>query len=126
MIAATAFGLDVAEWALVGLALIFVLDTAGISRSGRTARRQNTDLRERNTMLEQENQRVDSELAARDARIAQLDLRITELETELTDVKRRDQGAVLVAIEAHEVNAGRRNERMVDVLTEIRDAVKAA
>lgn len=126
MIGAVAFGLDLAEWALVGLALIFVLDTAGISRSGRTARRQNADLRERNTMLEQENQRVDSELAARDARIAQLDLRITELETELSDVKRRDQGAVLTAIEVHEVHAGERHERTLGVLTEIRDAVKTA
>lgn len=121
-----AFGITLIEWGLI-LGLLFgAAEIAGLSRSGRTARKDNVDLRERNSTLEAENQRVDTELASRDAKIARLDLRITELEAELSEVKRRDQGAVLEAIASHEANAGVRHERMIDVLGEIRDAVKAA
>lgn len=122
----TAFGLTLFEWGvLAGLAL-GAAEVLGVSRSGRTARKENVDLRDRNATLEQEAKRMDAELASRDARIARLELRTAELESELSEVKRRDQGAVLTAIEGHEAHAGERHERMIGVLAEIRDAVKAA
>ena len=48
------FGLELVEWAFLAGAVLFGLEVAGLSRSGRTARRQNADLRERNALLETE------------------------------------------------------------------------
>lgn len=126
MLAAEAFGISVTEWALIAGAVFFVLDFLGMSKSGRTVRRQNADLRERNVTLEAESKAHEVAVQARDERIHVLELKVEALERELGDVKQRDQAAVLVAIESHERNAGTRHERMVSVLTEIRDAVKAA
>jgi len=117
VVAAIAFGLDVAEWAIVVAAVIFSLDVLGVSRSARTIRRQNADFRERNATLE-------GELKTRDERISALETKIAALEAQVSELSGRDQAAVLAAVAAHEVEADRRSRAVLEVLTEIRDAVR--
>jgi len=111
------------EIAIAFAALAYIversLDALGWSRSSRTLRQENEDLVRRNKELDQEVERLKGELARHESDIA-------GLRTQVTDLSQRDQGAVLRSIEDHERSAGVRHERMVGVLTEIRDAVKAA
>jgi uncharacterized protein YlxW (UPF0749 family) len=85
----TAFGLGFAEWAIIAAALIFSLDVLGISRSGRTARRQNADLRERNATLEGE--------------VRILEEKLTSLERQVEDLKSRSVDALLAMMREHDI-----------------------
>ena len=107
---------SVAELAILFAAIAYVadrvLDGVGWSRSSRTLRQENEDLVRRNREL--------------DADVVRLRTDVERLQMKVTELEARDQAAVLKAIELHEQAAGVRHERMVTVLTEIRDAVKAA
>lgn len=112
MIAAAAFGLEIAEWVVIVGGMFAVAELLGLSRSGRTIRRENADLRERNATLEGDVKRLSDEL-----------VRLSAL---VDDLKRRDQAAVLEAIHTNEVIAQHRHEEALGVWKEIRDAVKGA
>jgi len=118
----------VSDVALVELAVLFaalgyvvqlILDALGISRSSRTLRRENEDLVRRNKELDDAVLRLKSE-------VSRLETELAGLRSQVSDLSQRDQTAVLRSIEEHERAAGTRHERMLGVLTEIRDAVKAA
>ncbi len=96
-----------------------VLDGVGWSRSSRMLRQENEDLLRRDTERTETLRRVENEYVKLEAEVIALRAQVAEL-------TKRDQAAVLTSIEQHERNAGARHERMVGVLTEIRDAVKAA
>lgn len=123
MIAVTLGDLGVTELAIIFAALAYVtrevLDATGWSRSSRTLRVENEDLVRRNKELDVEVGRMS---VAHDA----LEVEVKALRVQVADLQQRDQAAVLVAIEKHEAAAGTRHERMIGVLGEIRDAVKAA
>lgn len=115
--------LGIVELAIAFAALAYVvervLDATGWSRSSRTLRVENEDLVRRNKELDYE---VGTLRVAHDG----LDVEVKALRLQVAELQKRDQAAVLSAIETHERAAGTRHERMVGVLTEIRDAVKAA
>lgn len=96
-----------------------VLDATGKSRSSKLLRTENEDLVRRNNELGSEVGRLEKDVEV-------LRGQIRTLETLVEDLRARDQTAVLLSVEQHEANAGARHERMLGVLTEIRDAVKAA
>lgn len=106
-------------FAAIGYVVQLVLDALGVSRSSRTLRSENEDLVRRNKELDDAVLRLKSELS-------RLESELAGLRTQVSDLSQRDQGAVLRVIEDHERTAGIRHERMVGVLTEIRDAVKSA
>lgn len=122
MITVTFFGqFGVAEIALTLGALAYVthlvLDTLGISRTSKTLRVENEDLVRRNKELEEIVRRFGDKSAAQDGEIAVLVERVGELSA-------RDQAAVLTLLSEHENAAGIRHERMLGVLTEIRDVLR--
>lgn len=123
MLAVSLGELGVTEIAIVFAALAYVaqitLDATGRSRSSRMLRVENEDLIRRNTELE-------GKIAGLNTRVAELMTEVSALRVQVGELSQRDQAAVLAAIEHHEAAAGARHERMVGVLTEIRDAVKAA
>ena len=106
-------------FAAIGYVVQLVLDAVGISRSSRTLRAENEDLVRRSKELDDAVLRLKTE-------VARLESELVGLRTQVLDLSQRDQAAVLRSIEEHERSAGVRHERMVSVLTEIRDAVKAA
>lgn len=87
-----------------------VADARGWSRSSKALRRENEDLLRINAELEKT-------VALLQAKVAALDLKVVDLE-------KRDQAAVLAAIEHHEKAAGMRHQAFLDVLTDIRDNLK--
>jgi hypothetical protein len=95
-----------------------ILDALGWSRSSRLLRQENEDLLRRDKERTETIRRLESEHAKLEAEVITLRAQVAEL-------TKRDQGAVLSAIETHERNAVSRSERMIAVLGEIRDAVKA-
>lgn len=95
------------------------LEITGKSPSSRILREENQDLVRRNTDLGSEVDRLKRDVEKMRGQVRALEALIEEL-------RGRDQAAVLKAIEVHEQAAGLRHERMLTVLTEIRDAVKAA
>lgn len=106
-----AFGVSYSEWAIIALAIIFTLDVLGISRSGRTARRQNADLRERNATLE-------GEVGQRDERIDSMQMQINDLKRQLDELKSRNVDALFSAFRDHD-------ERMVKAALELTDNLAA-
>lgn len=96
---------------LAGIALDRLSDTRGWSRSSKTLRRENEDLVRRNGELEQTVARHEAELA--------------RLKAQVADLERTNQAAVLTEIRKHEVNAADRHTRSLEVLTDIRDTLKA-
>lgn len=95
------------------------LDALGWSRSSRTLRQENEDLIRRNQELDREVLRLKAELSRHGGEL-------TALRTQVADLSKHDQAAVLHSIDVHERAAGVRHERTLVVLTEIRDAMKAA
>ena len=87
-----------------------VADGRGWSRSSKTLRRENEDLVRRNQELEQT--------------VARHEDKIQALETKVIELEKRDQAAVLRAIEQHETKADARHAKTLDVLVEIRDTLK--
>ena len=123
MTALTLSEIGITELAIVFAALAYVtqqvLDATGRSRSSRMLRVENEDLVRRNKELDHD---LGTLMVAHDA----LDIEVKSLRLEVADLRQRDQASVLKAIETHESAAGTRHDRMVNVLTEIRDAVKVA
>lgn len=112
-------------FAVVAGALKVLADARGWTRSPALVRQENADLRERNATLEAEMKRLDESDRAKGERIAALEAMVDEL-------KKRDQGAVLNALHQHESEAKSRHsenvlrsDRLYEVLTEIRDALKS-
>lgn len=93
-----AFGLSIAEMAVIVGGLFFAAEILGISRSSRTVRRTNTDLLERVTALERINGELTAEIRQKADQLHQLEVQIAVLEE-------RDQGAVLQALAAHDAAA---------------------
>ena len=87
-----------------------VADGRGWSRSSKTLRRENEDLVRRNQELEQT--------------VARHEDKIRVLEAKVVELEKRDQTAVLRALETHEVRADTRHARTLEVLTDIRDTLK--
>lgn len=114
VIAALVDGLTLTDIVLIlGFAAVIldrVADSRGWSRSSKTLRRENEDLVRRNTELEQT--------------IARHEDKIRTLEQKVVELEKRDQAAVLRALEQHDVKADGRHARTLDVLTEIRDTLK--
>lgn len=123
MIAFTLAEIGITELVIIFAALAYVtreaLDAMGLSRSSRTLRIENEDLVRRNKEIDHDFGRLK---VAHDT----LDIEVKALRIQVSELQKRDQAAVLNAIEKHEAAAGARHERMVNVLTQIRDAVKAA
>jgi chromosome segregation ATPase len=86
--AVTAFDIGLAEWAIIVAAIIFAFDVLGLSRSGRTVRRQNADLRERNATLEGE--------------VKTLEGKVANLEREVGELKRHSVDALLSEFRDHD------------------------
>lgn len=114
VIAALVDGLTLTDIVLIlGFAAVIldrVADSRGWSRSSKTLRRENEDLVRRNTELEQT--------------IARHEDKIRVLEAKVVELEKRDQTAVLRALETHEVRADTRHARTLEVLTDIRDTLK--
>lgn len=116
--------LDLSELVIVVAAAVGVtayatdraLDALGVSRSSRMLRGENEDLVRRNSELADSIVRRDVTITSQGAEIDRLRERVSELE-------KRDQAAVLRALEAHEESADVRHARTLGVLTEIRDAL---
>lgn len=112
----TIFGLSLAEIAVAvavaGLAIEKLLDHIGWSRSSKTLRRENEDLVRRNTELE-----------PLVGKVQHLESQVEALTNQVGELQKRDQAAVLAAIETHERNAGARAEAVLGKLGEIRDAL---
>ena len=89
-----------------------VADGRGWSRSAKTLRRENEDLVRRNGELEQA--------------VARHQQQIATLEAQVNELQKRDQAAVLKAIETHEARADSRHARTLEVLTDIRDTLKTS
>lgn len=113
-VAALVDGLSVTDIVLLlgFLAVILdrVADSRGWSRSSKTLRRENEDLVRRNGELEQT--------------VARHEDKIRVLEAKVVELEKRDQTAVLRALETHEVRADTRHARTLEVLTDIRDTLK--
>lgn len=113
-VAALVNGLSVTDIVLLlgFLAIILdrVADSRGWSRSSKTLRRENEDLVRRNGELEQT--------------VARHEDKIRVLEAKVVELEKRDQTAVLRALETHEVRADTRHARTLEVLTDIRDTLK--
>lgn len=113
-VAALVNGLSVTDIVLLlgFLAVILdrVADSRGWSRSSKTLRRENEDLVRRNGELEQT--------------VARHEDKIRVLEAKVVELEKRDQTAVLRALETHEVRADTRHARTLEVLTDIRDTLK--
>ncbi|MEK9809928.1 MAG: hypothetical protein VW362_05740 [Candidatus Nanopelagicales bacterium] len=114
MIAALVDGLTLTDIVLIlGFAAVIldrVADSRGWSRSSKTLRRENEDLVRRNTELEQT--------------VARHEDKIRTLEQKVVELEKRDQAAVLRAIEQHETKADARHAKTLDVLVEIRDTLQ--
>lgn len=95
MLAADAFGLQLTEWALIVGAVFFVAEMSGISRSGRTARKDNADLRERVATLEGENKTLEEKDASKQRQIE-------ELQKQVDDLKERNVDALWTAYREHD------------------------
>lgn len=91
-----AFGLSIAELAVLVGALFFLAELLGVSRSSRTLRKTNRDLGDRVTALEDLVGSLRTKAAEDDALIA-------ALQSEMTVMKERDQGHVLDALKTHDV-----------------------
>lgn len=89
------------------------LDTMGWSRTSRTLRTENEDLIRRNKELEDTIRRLEE-------KVADLQEKLEVLGSELSELRSRDQGAVLDAINEHEHLANKRAEKYVQVLDSIR------
>ena len=100
--------------AVLGVFLDRLADNRGWSRSSKVLRAENTDLLRRNGELEQTVERHTDT-------IAEQERRLISLEAKLEEVKARDQEAVLLALQSHEIHADARHQRMLEVLTSIRD-----
>ena len=113
-VAALVNGLSVTDIVLLlgFLAVILdrIADGRGWSRSSKTLRRENEDLVRRNGELEQT--------------VARHEDKIRVLEAKVVELEKRDQTAVLRALETHEVRADTRHARTLEVLTDIRDTLK--
>lgn len=113
-VAALVNGLSVTDIVLLlgFLAVILdrVADSRGWSRSSKTLRRENEDLVRRNGELEQT--------------VARHEDKIRVLEAKVVELEKRDQTAVLRALETHEMRADTRHARTLEVLTDIRDTLK--
>lgn len=88
MIAQSAFGLEVGEWAIIIGAIVFTLDVAGLSRSSRTVRRENADMRERSATLEGETKTKDQKILA--------------LERERDELKAHNVDALFLVMREHD------------------------
>ena len=128
--ATTIFGLEIAEWGLVALAVAFVFEVAGVSRSSRTIRRQNADLRERNAQLEGEVKALQEKTVSLERQIEDLKLRsVDALMTIMRDHDDRMSSAasqlgatldrVAATIAGHEERATVRHQEMVKALNSI-------
>lgn len=104
---------------LTGVALDRLADARGWLPSSKRLRRENEDLVRRNTELEQTVARHEQTIATQGAALNALEQKVAELE-------KRDQAAVLAAIERHETNAASRQRESLAVLTDIRDHLKGA
>lgn len=102
-VASVAFGLELTEWFVILGGVYALAELAGLSRSSRTIRRQNTDVLERNKMLEGEVERLK-------ARVQQLEM--------------TDQAAVLAAFRQHETGAEARHAQTIQVLSHIHDTLR--
>lgn len=107
--------------AVVAAFLKVLADYRGWTRSPALVRQENSDLRERNATLEAEVKRLDESDRRKGERIAALEAQVEELQ-------KRDQAAVLEAIQQHEHSATVRHtensiadKQIVGLLTEIRD-----
>lgn len=126
----SAFGLSLAELAIVlafiGVVAERIVDSKGWARSSKTLRRENEDLVRRNRGLEETVARHEQTILEQAGKIAALDAKVVELE-------KRDQAAVLEAIERHEASAAvrhtesaARHMESLAVFHEIRDHLKGA
>ena len=113
-VAALVNGLSVTDIVLLlgflAVLLDRVADSRGWSRSSKTLRRENEDLVRRNGELEQT--------------VARHEDKIRVLEAKVVELEKRDQTAVLRALETHEMRADTRHARTLEVLTDIRDTLK--
>lgn len=101
-LAQSAFGLEVAEWAIIIGAIFFAFEVSGLSRSSRTLRPENADLRERNATLEGETKARAEKLVA--------------LERERDDLKTRQVDALLIVMRDHDERMSRAATGMTESL----------
>lgn len=101
---------------VLGFLVERLVDARGWSRSSRVLRQENQDLIRRNTELEQTVGRHEDTITSQGAQIILLQEKVADLE-------KRDQAAVLRAIELHEQNAAQLNDGTHQVLVEIRDLI---
>lgn len=127
-----AFGLSIAEIAILVGALFFLAELLGVSRSSRTLRKTNRDLGDRVTALEDLVGSLRTKAAEDDAMIA-------ALQSEMSVMRERDQPHLLDALkthdafvaglaaeartwqERHETSAETRTAAVLQVLSQIRD-----
>jgi chromosome segregation ATPase len=116
------------DFGLVEIGLLFAaaayvtqiaLDALGFSRSSKLLRQENEDLVRRNLELDQK-------VGALKSEVAKLDSELSALRAQVGEMSKRDQAAVLAALEQHEVRADHRAARGVELLTQIRDELQLA
>lgn len=104
--------------ALIAYAVKEALDHLGMTRSSKILRRENEDLIRRNSELELTVTRLDGEATAQRQATQILDEKVRDLE-------KRDQRAVLSALELHERHAQERHVVSTELLRELVSEVKS-
>lgn len=94
------------------------LDLLGVSRSSKTLRQENEDLTRRDVERENTIRHLTGE-------VARLEAEVITLRTQVAELTKRDQSAVLEKLSEHERMASSRTERVIDLLTQIRDGARA-
>lgn len=87
----TPFGITLAEWGIMALAVIFLAEVFGFSRSTRTLRAQNVDLRERNQQLETE--------------VKELQIQVTKLVAQVKDLESKSADTLIEMLKAHDAKS---------------------
>ena len=105
----TAFGIGLAEWAIIIAAIIFTLDVLGISRSSRTIRRENADLKERNQTLEIE--------------VRDLQGKVSVLEKQVEELKAHNVEALFAAFREHDERMSVAATALTSSLTKLADEI---
>lgn len=96
---------------LVGVGVKTFLEERGITHTSKLLRAENNDLLRRNAELESSIERLDRRLREQDILISEQAANIVVLNEKMQELAKRDQEAVLRALERHEVAAERRYEK---------------
>lgn len=115
-LAADAFGLEITEWALLITGVFVAAEITGFSRSGRTARRDNSDLRERNATLE-------GEVKALEEKAVSAQRQIDELTKQVDELKARNVDALWAAYREHDVRVTEGHQALGETMTRLSESI---